>query len=89
MRTAFIFLVSLLAGFAHAQLPQPIEGGFALPNGWRLTPVGRHATLPDYVLNITPSPDGKSIVALHCGHGPHGLAVIDAPTMEVRQQVPL
>jgi YVTN family beta-propeller protein len=74
---------------AHAQRPQPIAGGYALPNGWRLTPAGHHATLPDYVLNVTPSPDGRSLVALHCGHSPHGLAVIDAETMEIRQRIPL
>jgi YVTN family beta-propeller protein len=79
----------VFAATAHAQQPKPIEGGYALPNGWRITPAGRHATLPDYVLNLTPSPDGKSLVALHCGHSPHGLAVIDAGTMEIRQQVPL
>jgi YVTN family beta-propeller protein len=45
--------------------------------------------LPDYVLNVVPSPDGRSVVALHCGHSPHGIAVLDAATMEVRQRVPL
>ncbi|MBI4624756.1 MAG: SMP-30/gluconolactonase/LRE family protein [Verrucomicrobia bacterium] len=72
-----------------AQLPQPIEGGYALPNGWQLTPAGRHVILPDYVLNVAPSPGGESIVALHCGHSPHGIAVIDPATLEIRQQVPL
>ncbi len=28
-------------------------------------------------------------MALHCGNSPHGLAVIDPATMEIRQQVPL
>jgi YVTN family beta-propeller protein len=89
MRFALLPLAFLIATALPAQTPQPIEGGYALPNGWRLTPVGRHAVLPDYVLNVTPSPDGKSIVALNCGHSPHGLAVIDPATMEIRQTVPL
>jgi YVTN family beta-propeller protein len=74
---------------AAAEVPRPLDGGYLLPNGWRLSPAGRHAVLPDYVLNLTPSPDGRSVVALHCGHSPHGLAVLDAATMEIRQQVPL
>jgi YVTN family beta-propeller protein len=69
--------------------PKALEGGYALPNGWRVTPAGRHAVLPDYVLNLAPSPDGTSLIALHCGHSPHGLAVLDPATMEIRQQVPL
>src|SRR5687767_13990723 len=88
MRTLTLFFL-VLASAAHAQEPATVTAGYALPNGWRLTPVGRHVTLSDYVLNLTPSPDGKSLVALHCGHSPHGLAVIDAETMEIRQQVPL
>ncbi len=86
---AQLSLLLALATVAQAQIPGETPNGYVLPNGWRLTPAGRHAELPDYVLNVTPSPDGRSIVALHCGHGPHGLAVIDPVTMQVRQQVPL
>jgi len=53
MKTSRVFVVVLaLVSAATAQLPKPIEGGYALPNGWRLTPVGRHVVLPDYVLNV-------------------------------------
>ncbi|MDO8539181.1 MAG: hypothetical protein Q7S40_01975 [Opitutaceae bacterium] len=86
---AQLLLFLAVAAAAPAQVPRATPNGYELPNGWRLTPVGRHAVVPDYVLNLTPSPDGRSIVALHCGHSPHGLAVIDPTTMEVRQQVPL
>ena len=89
MRITLAFLASIVSFTAQAQLPQPVAGGYALPNGWRLTPAGRHVTLPDYVLNLTPSPDGRSLIALHCGHSPHGIAVIDPATMEIRQQIPL
>jgi hypothetical protein len=41
------------------------------------------------VLNLLPSPDGKHLVALNCGHSPHGLAVLDAATFEVKQTVGL
>ena len=87
-RLALAF-ATLTAAVAPAQTPRATGDGYLLPNGWRLSPVGRHVTLADYVLNLTPSPDGRSLVALHCGHGPHGLAVIDPATLEIRQQVPL
>ncbi len=60
-----------------------------LPNGWRLTPAGRHVVTEDYVLNLTPTPDGRSVVAMHCGYNPHGLAVVDPGSMEIRQKVAL
>ena len=83
-------LLGWLGGVAMvAELPGAKAEGTLLPNGWRLTPAGRHAMLSDYVLNVTPSPDGRSLVALHCGHSPHGLAVLDAATLEIRQKIPL
>ena len=60
-----------------------------LPNGWRLTPAGRHVVTDDYVLNLTPTPDGRSVVAMHCGYNPHGLVVVDPGSMEIRQKVAL
>jgi hypothetical protein len=90
LHAARLLLPALAAAAAvFGQLPRASEQGFQLPNGWKLTPAGQHAVLADYVLNVAPSPDGKSLVALHCGHGPHGLVVLDAATMQVRQEVPL
>jgi DNA-binding beta-propeller fold protein YncE len=88
-RRAWFALFGLAVSALCAEVPHSTSDGFALPNGWKISPVGRHAVLPDYVLNVTPSPDGRSIVALHCGHSPHGVAVIDAASMEIRQSVPL
>ncbi|MEI6467556.1 MAG: hypothetical protein WCQ89_22730, partial [Verrucomicrobiota bacterium] len=82
---AALLLVCPLA----AQLPHKTDDGFLLPNGWQITPTGRHVTLPDYVLNVSPTPDGKRLIALHCGHSPHGLAVIDPATMAITQEIPL
>jgi YVTN family beta-propeller protein len=82
-------LASVLVGILPAQIPEATADGQLLPNGWKLSPAGRHVTLPDYVLNLTPTPDGRSIVALHCGHSPHGLAVLDAATLEIKQTIAL
>lgn len=70
-------------------VPHPIPGGFELPNGWRLTPVGRHAVTNDYVLNVSTAPDGKNVVALHSGFQKHGLVMIDPLTAEITQKIPL
>lgn len=87
--SATLLLATVLVATLQAQIPQATENGQLLPNGWRLSPAGQHVTLPDYVLNLTPTPDGRSIVALHCGHSPHGIAVIDAATLEIRQTIAL
>ena len=73
MRSICAAMLVVCAAVAGGQTPKPVEGGFFLPNGWRLTPVGRHVALDDYVLNLLPTPDGKHVVALNCGYNPHGL----------------
>jgi len=64
-------------------------GGYELPNGWRLTPLGRSIPTEDMVLNVSLAPDRKAIVALHSGFNPHGLVVVDARTEEAVQRLPL
>jgi YVTN family beta-propeller protein len=77
-------------GFVAAQqLPQPIQGGYQLPNGWRITPMGTVVHTEDMVLNIVPSPDGRAMIALHAGFSPHGLVVIDAQTGKTVQRISL
>src|SRR5580698_6494990 len=64
-------------GEATQQGPKYIEGGFDLPNGWRITPAGKAiATTGDLVLNTILSPDGKVVVGSHSGYLPHGIDVI-------------
>ena len=72
-----------------AQTPKPITGGYDLPNGWRITPAGRHVSTSDYVLNVTNTPDGRNIIALHSGYNPHGLVVLDTRNVEITQKVGL
>ncbi len=72
-----------------AATTKAVPGGYDLPNGWRLTPLGTHVPTEDMVLNISPAPGGKSSVALHAGFNPHGLVVIDNKTHEAVQRIPL
>ena len=72
------------------QTPKYIQGGFDLPNGWRITPAGKAiATIEDLVLNAVTSPDGKIVVATHSGYLPHGIDVIDVKTRKLVQEIPL
>src|SRR5215472_6199278 len=71
-------------------LPQPIAGGFDLPNGWRITPAGKPiAETEDMALKMTLAPDGRAVIATHSGYNPHGLVVIDTRTHDVVQRIGL
>lgn len=82
-----LFLV--LTCIAAAQAPHPIEGGYSLPNGWQITPVGKAIHTEDLILNLISSPDGKAVIAQHGGFNPHGLLVIDSVRDEPIQRIPL
>src|SRR5262245_18820376 len=83
-RTVFFALFLPLA----AQTPKVTPTGADLPNGWKLSPAGRHAVTMDYVLNVLPAPDRKVFIGLHSGYNPHGLFVVDPVTAEIVQRVP-
>jgi YVTN family beta-propeller protein len=86
-------LLLLLAGaacLAPAQnLPHAVPGGYELPNGWRITPLGKPIHTEDMLLGITLAPDGKAAIGLHSGFNPHGLVVVDPRTQEAVQRIPL
>ena len=70
-------------------LPGPIDGGFKLPNGWQITPVGKSIPTNDLLTNLVPTPDGKFMVGLSSGFNPHELSLIDVATDEKVQTVAL
>ncbi|MCC6591291.1 MAG: bifunctional YncE family protein/alkaline phosphatase family protein [Bryobacterales bacterium] len=88
-RLAAAVALPLLTASLFAQLPQAFPGGYSLPNGWRITPVGRAIETQDLILNLTASKDAKIVVAQHGGFNPHGLLVIDQATEEPVQRIPL
>ena len=71
------------------QLPHATANGYELPNGWRLTPLGRAVQTEDMVLNVSMAPDRKAVIALHSGFNPHGLVVVDTHSEEAVQRIPL
>jgi YVTN family beta-propeller protein len=57
-------------------------GAVTLPNGWRITPAGKHVKLPgDLPMKMTVS--GSQLLVLTAGYHDHSLSVIDARTREV------
>lgn len=52
-----------------------IPGGYLLPNGWKITPVGKHVELSDLPLNIIP--DGSKAIVASSGFNRHALAIVD------------
>ena len=94
LRSALLLLASicpfiLTAADEGHNVPHRISNGYALPNGWRLTPIGKAVETNDYVLNVTAAPDSKALIGLHSGFNPHGLVVIDPSTSQVVQNIPL
>ncbi|MFM8893323.1 MAG: YncE family protein, partial [Planctomycetia bacterium] len=59
------------------------DGSVILPNQWSLRPAGKQTIVGDFPVAIAVHPDGETAVVLHCGHGPHELAVIDTRTRAV------
>jgi len=84
-----IAIIVSTTGSNAADWPGPTADGYLLPNGWRLTPVGKTIPTEDLLLNLLPSPDGRVVVALTCGYNPHGLVVIDVETDETAQRIPV
>ncbi len=85
-----VSLLSLLLGAALVMVPagKKIDSTL-LPNGWKITPVGRALHTEDMVLNLVPAPDGKAVVGAHGGFNQHGLVTIDATSEEIVQRIPL
>jgi YVTN family beta-propeller protein len=88
LRVALLPLTLVAISFAQ-NVPQTIPGGYALPNGWRLTPTGKSLPTNDMVLNAVAAPDGLAVIAMHAGYNPHGLMVVDTRTDEIVQKIPL
>jgi len=59
------------------------DGSVILPNQWSLRPVGRQVEVGDFPAAIAVHPDGRHAVVLHCGYGPHELAVLDLESRRV------
>lgn len=59
------------------------DGSVLLPNQWSLNPVGRQIVVGDFPVQIVVHPDGQYAAVLHCGYGPHEIAVLDLKTLKI------
>ena len=80
---AFFFPLSLVLAQDKPTFPGPNDKGFLLPNGWTLTPAGKHVTLNDLPLNILPLADGKHALVATSGFNKHELSVVDLTAPKV------
>src|SRR5437763_10206316 len=56
----------------------PTEKGFLLPNGWTISPAGKHVPLQDLLpLNIVPIAGGQYVLVATGGYHQHELLLID------------
>ncbi|MHB8736890.1 MAG: hypothetical protein ACYC6M_16425, partial [Terriglobales bacterium] len=58
----------------------PDKDAFLLPNGWRLTPAGKHVPLSDLPLNILVSADGRYALVATSGYNAHELTAVELAT---------
>jgi YVTN family beta-propeller protein len=85
--TAAILLVAS-AGFGQ-QVPHATQAGFALPNGWSISPAGRSVKTEDMVLKLVTAPDDRVVIGSHSGYNPHGLVTVDEKSEEAIQRIHL
>ena len=64
------------------------DGSTTLPNGWRITPAGRHVQLPgDLPMKIYATADGSSVIVSTGGYHDHSLSVIDVKSAKITSTV--
>jgi YVTN family beta-propeller protein len=89
----FILAAALAAGIAFAagtrlmhRMPDVKDstGAVTLPNGWRITPAGKHIKLPgDLPMKIAVVNGGSQLLVLTAGYHDHSLNVVTPGTQEV------
>jgi len=72
----FLLLVSLASSAQMTPIPEPIT----LPNGWKLSPVGRSFPLGDLPLNIAVGKSGKYAAVTNNGQSVQSIQLIDLKT---------
>src|SRR6516164_1701903 len=68
------------------QAAGPTDDGFLLPNGWTISPAGRHVELADMPLNIVPLADGHSALVASSGYNRHELCLVDLADVAVKSR---
>jgi len=80
---------SAVAASDEAERPGFHGGATLLPNGWRISPAGRHLTVGDLPLSMAESPDGRYLVITNDGYLKPTLSIVDLSRLIVRARVPV
>jgi YVTN family beta-propeller protein len=74
--------------FVRNSMPPAQAAGQMLPNGWRVTPVGRRISLPgDMPVNMMIAPDRRSLLISTAGFHNHSINVLDLATKHLVQSI--
>ena len=84
LRAASVALMVVgTAGISVAQRASAVRPGYTgggvtlLPNGWRISPAGRHMAIGDLPLAMTLSPDGHSLIVTNNGYTRPTIRTVD------------
>lgn len=84
----FIAHCSLLIAHCSCQTLQQIESSrISLPNGWKITPVGKSLELGDLPLNIAVSHSKKLLAVTNNGFGEQTIQLMDAKKQKILDNV--
>ena len=85
--------LALVIGCGTAPLrntPGPMsDGRTLLPNGWILSPAGKHLEVGDFPLNMDISPDGRYAAVVNSGEGEQSVSLIDLSQWKVVHTEPI
>jgi DNA-binding beta-propeller fold protein YncE len=80
--------LSVVALHVNGQSLKEIESNrVSLPNGWKLTPVGKLLSLGDLPLNMAVSPSGKMLAVTNNGQSDQSIHLIDAGKMQLLDSI--
>ena len=65
------------------------DGTTMLPNGWRLSPAGKHVRVGDMPLNLVQTPDSKYLIVTSDGLAKPAFQVIDIASWTLKSSMPL
>ena len=91
-KPVFVLICLFLVPFLYLQvdgqsLNTAVKQRVSLPNGWKLSPVGRMLSVGDLPLNIAVSHSGKMLAVTNNGQSDQSIHLIDSEKMELIDSV--
>jgi len=84
----FFLSLTLIVSQVNGQSLKEIEAArVSLPNGWKLSPVGKLLPVGDLPLNIAVSPSGKMIALTNNGQSDQSIHLIDAEKVQLLDSI--